>query len=236
METQEEPSKPGRGFLLTVGVVMILVGALIGAELAVPLQPGLGGSNPPPVGGSVLMPVGVGSSLQLNFAPRVVTVFLGVNDTVTFVNADSAKHTVTATDHSFDSGDIAPGAKWVHKFTAAGNFTYFCLYHQWMQAKVVVKDPSTSGVALGTIPTGTGSNTNLGFSPKALNLVSGVNNTVIFSNQDTVKHTVTASDGSFDSGDILPGGTWSHTFGVGSYSFKCIYHSYMTGSVVVKAP
>ncbi len=139
MET-EEPSKPGRGVLLTLGIVLILVGALIGAELAIPLQPGIGGNvTTIETGGAVVtMPPGVGSNLQANFAPARITVFIGVNNTVTFENLDSAIHTVTQTGGGFDSGNIAAGANWNYTFTKAGTFSYYCMYHGWMKGTIIV--------------------------------------------------------------------------------------------------
>lgn len=235
MET-EEPSKPGRGFLLALGTVSILVGALVAAELAVPLQPRLGGGSIIVTGGTVVMPSGVGSNLQLNFDPPLITVLIGINNTVTFQNLDNVKHTVTATNNAFDSGDILPGQKWTYSFSTPGNFSYYCIYHSgWMKGKVVVKQGTAAGGFTVRIPAGTGSTTTLNYSPNKILLVVGVNNTVTFLNQDSTKHTVTALDGSFDSGDMLPGLTWSHTFSVGTYSFHCIYHSWMTGSITVKS-
>jgi plastocyanin len=70
------------------------------------------------------------------YAPPVLTIPVGT--TVTFVNDDEPAHTVTATDKSFDSGNMDKGAKWTHTFTTAGTFTYFCIYHTFMKAKVVV--------------------------------------------------------------------------------------------------
>ncbi len=70
------------------------------------------------------------------YAPPVLTIPVGT--TVTFVNDDEPAHTVTATDKSFDSGNMDKGAKWSHTFSTAGTFTYFCIYHTFMKAKVVV--------------------------------------------------------------------------------------------------
>ncbi len=86
------------------------------------------------------------------------------------------------------------------------------------------------------IPSGTGSNQALNYSPHTFTLVIGVNNTVNFVNQDSVTHTVTANGGSFNSGDIAAGSTWNHTFSTaGTYSFHCVYHTWMTGTIVVKS-
>lgn len=73
------------------------------------------------------------------------------------------------------------------------------------------------------------------FSPSSFVLVLGVNATVQWQNQDSVTHTVTASDQFFNSGDINPGMSWSYTFTkVGTYSYACSYHPWMTGTIVVE--
>lgn len=231
MET-EESSGPPRGLLLSLGLVGLILGAAIAGEFVLNLQPRLGGGTA--AVGTVIMPQGVGSNTQLNFSPATVTLILGVNNTVIFVNKDVTKHTVTATDSSFNSGDILPGKSWTHKFSTPGTFSYYCIYHSaWMRGTVVVKSATASGGLIVKIPPGTGSDPTLNYSPSSMTLLVGVNNTVTFLNQDSVKHTVTASDGSFDSGDILPGGSWTHTFAAGTYSFHCVYHSYMKGTITV---
>ncbi len=235
MET-EEPTGPSRGVLLSIGLVGIILGAALAGEFVFKLQPGIPINTSTEVG-TVIMPSGVGSSQQLNFEPAVITLIIGLNNTVTFKNLDngSPAHTVTARDNSFNSGDIKPGNSWTHTFSAPGNYSYYCVYHSWMVGKVVVKQAGAGGSLTVNIPPNTASNS-LNYSPSQLTLVIGVNNTVIFVNQDSVKHTVTALDGSFDSGDILPGQSWTHTFGTaGTYSFHCIYHSFMTGSITVKS-
>jgi plastocyanin len=234
----EYPSRPGRGFLYTVGAVMVLLGVLLAAELSPivghPLQPPLGGGGSTISQGTVVMPKGVSGNTQLNFSPATVVAVIGINNTIMFKNGDSAVHTVTATDHSFDSGDIPPGKSWTNTFSTPGNFSYYCIYHQsWMRGTVVVT--RGTGVTI-IIPAGTGSNPSLNYSPNSMLLVVGVNNTVTFVNQDSTNHTVTANDQSFDSKDIQPGHSWSHTFAAGTYSFKCIYHSYMAGTITVKSP
>ena len=50
--------------------------------------------------------------------------------------------------------------------------------------------------------------------------------TVLWTNNDNTVHTVTAADGSFDSGDLKPGANFSHTFNViGVHRYRCKYHS-----------
>jgi plastocyanin len=62
-----------------------------------------------------------------------------------------------------------------------------------------------------------------------------VGGTVVWYNGDTAIHTIT-SDGSgqFDSGNVLPGNTFRHTFtAAGTFPYHCNPHPWMTGTVVV---
>jgi len=75
--------------------------------------------------------------------------------------------------------------------------------------------------------------TGIKFVPDALTVTVGT--TVTWTNDDTVAHTVTADDGSFDSGMIAPGGTFSFTFNTaGTYPYKCTVHlPDMIGTITV---
>jgi plastocyanin len=58
--------------------------------------------------------------------------------------------------------------------------------------------------------------------------------TVYWSNDGQVPHTVTAHDGSFDSGQLDPGASYIVTFlGSGRLSYHCQLHPEMVGSVTV---
>jgi plastocyanin len=47
-------------------------------------------------------------------------------------------------------------------------------------------------------------------------------------------HTVTAVDGSFDSGLMNPDGSWSHTFTeAGEFEYFCTPHPWMRAKVIV---
>jgi predicted lipoprotein with Yx(FWY)xxD motif/plastocyanin len=71
-----------------------------------------------------------------------------------------------------------------------------------------------------------------GFQPASLTVKAGT--TVTWTNTGAVAHTVTASDGSFDSGHVAPGATFQHTFATaGTFTFHCAIHASMTGTVVV---
>ena len=69
------------------------------------------------------------------------------------------------------------------------------------------------------------------FSPDSL--VVSVNSTVTWINDDDMVHTVTADNGSFNSGDIAPGSRFTYTFSnAGTYNYHCMHHSGMTGVVM----
>ena len=62
-----------------------------------------------------------------------------------------------------------------------------------------------------------------------------VGTTVTWTNQDTTMHTVTAVDGSFDSGYYGEGESWSFTFTeAGEYEYYCIPHPWMRAKVIVE--
>ena len=58
--------------------------------------------------------------------------------------------------------------------------------------------------------------------------------TITWTNEGNHPHTVTADDGSFDSGTLQPGESFSHTFqNPGMVTYHCSIHPFMTGSVSV---
>jgi plastocyanin len=76
------------------------------------------------------------------YAPAEITVNSG--EAITWVNEDSAFHTVTSGyydthDGIFDSGQLDPEEKFSYKFDEAGNFHYYCKLHPWMEGNVEVK-------------------------------------------------------------------------------------------------
>src|SRR5215204_5224373 len=57
---------------------------------------------------------------------------------------------------------------------------------------------------------------------------------IIWSNKGRAPHAVTANDGSFDSGVLNPGDTYTVTFlGSGTVTYHCTIHPNMVGSVTV---
>jgi plastocyanin len=76
------------------------------------------------------------------FEPGTLTVPAGA--TVTWTNAGSRPHTVTADDGSFDSGRLDPGEQFSQTFDQPGTFTYFCGFHPEMQGSVVVTEQAAA--------------------------------------------------------------------------------------------
>lgn len=93
------------------------------------------------------------------------------------------------------------------------------------------KAPSTIII---TIPPGAGSDPRIGFNPRTINVVLGVNNTVIWINRDSTWHTAHSNIPEFYSNYIPPGGNFSHTFLFsGVYPYHCDPHPWMTGKITV---
>jgi plastocyanin len=68
-------------------------------------------------------------------------------------------------------------------------------------------------------------------------LTVAVGTTVTWTNNGIVPHTVSAAGGSFDSGNVQPGESFSFTFDApGEYGYFCRPHVFigMTGTVVVQ--
>jgi plastocyanin len=146
-------------------------------------------------------------------------------------------------------GNLTGTGSFVAKY--AGIYEFFCFYHvqigmfgyltvmpnsQYNASQTTSSTSQTSGSQV-AIEYGSGAKTSsVYFSPPTIVVVIGVNNTVTWTNDDIVAHTVTSDTGVFDSGNIAAGATWSYTFATaGTYNYHCSYHSWMTGTVVVKS-
>ena len=74
------------------------------------------------------------------------------------------------------------------------------------------------------------------YSPQQIKVVLGVNSTVTWLSRSISYDTVTDRGGTFASGPIPPGGTFTFTFtSPGVYSYYCLYHPWMTGTITVAA-
>lgn len=101
------------------------------------------GSSGQPIAGSATTSSAAAKTLTVHikdyaYAPKDLSVKAG--DKVTFVNDDSVEHTATASDKSFDTGKIEPGASKTItvKAGATGSVAYICTIHQYMKGTLTV--------------------------------------------------------------------------------------------------
>jgi nitrite reductase (NO-forming) len=105
-----------------------------------------GGAAATTSGTSVTIVPGASTLTNTAFKPNPATVHVG--DTVTWTNDDTQPHTVTSgsngtPDNKFNSSPnfnplLSPGQTFQHKFTAAGQYPYFCQLHPNMVGTVSV--------------------------------------------------------------------------------------------------
>jgi plastocyanin len=195
------------------------------------------------------------------FKPADLTVETGT--TITWRNTGGQAHTVTADDSSFDSGSLAAGATFKRTFDKPGVFRYHCSPHSWMTGVVRVAAPGaappteqprpatarSSGSAAAGRPQAalTGGPARIdarivepdpaqplqwGFDPASLK--ARVGDTVVWRNDGDQKHTVTADDGSFDSGMLAPGASFTRLLqATGVVRYHCTPHPWMKGVISI---
>lgn len=179
------------------------------------------------------------------FQPGTITIDLG--ESVTWVNIDKDPH--TATSASFDTGKIDPGEQATVIFEEPGTFPYSCSFHPIMTGIVEVRDetgkvpassiasPQASPGASPQASPAVGQQATVAidrfaFDPPDLKVAIGT--TVVWTNNESVPHTVTATDDSFGSDTLQKGDTFSHQFtAAGTFDYFCAIHPNMKASVTV---
>jgi len=101
-----------------------------GAGVAIVAQAGTPAPSPMP------SPVSIIHIKNFAYVPDSVTIPAG--STVKFVEDDEVPHTVTASDGSFDSGNLNQKQTWTHTFAKVGTYAYYCGYHTYMKGKIVI--------------------------------------------------------------------------------------------------
>ncbi len=257
---ENKDSRPGTLTVAFLIFIAILIPLLVAAYLVFNLQgppPGASASTAES-GVTVIIPNGVGSNQSINFEPAKITVVVGVNNTIRWVEDDPIPHTVTSTSvpegaSSFDSANMDKGATFSATLTTPGTYQYDCSYHPgWMKGTIIVIAAESRQTSATTeegksvsvvLPDGVGSNPNLNFDPVVFTVVVGVNNTIRWISDDPIPHTVTSTSvpsgaEPFDSGTMKQGDTFSVTLTVpGTYEYYCNYHvGWMKGTIIVKSP
>ena len=119
-----------------------------------------------------ILPGAASATRDLTYSPNLITVVVGYNATVIWLNNDTSTHTVTAnaSDSTIDPrfttfGPIGPQSAWNNivqgqklnfTFTNPGTYGYFCSYHSNMAGTIkVVANPNGTSSATGSLSTST---------------------------------------------------------------------------------
>lgn len=98
---------------------------------------GEGSSSSPPQGAEPVQRARVGI---VNFTYRPAVAWVKVGGSVTWTTGDQAPHTATAEDRrTFDTQTLKRGDSRTIRLTQPGTYSYFCVFHRFMVARVVVK-------------------------------------------------------------------------------------------------
>jgi plastocyanin len=152
-----------------------------------------------------------------------------VGGTIAWTNMGAQAHTVTSTDGAFDTGMVEPGGTASIDFESAGTFPYVCTPHPWMKGFVTVTRDATTGSQMAMVEGNPSDINTWGF---AVSVSAG--QAVAWTNLGAQAHTVTATDGSFDTGLVTPGSTAPLQFDTpGVYAYVCTPHPWMKGNVAV---
>jgi plastocyanin len=183
------------------------------------------------------------------FLPGSTTIEVG--GAVTFRNDDGEEHTATSSGGGgIDSGTLASGDTYEKTFSEAGSYEFLCMFHSDMRGTIEVvggaqAGPEAPAPAPDNTPSPTPSSVtapnteavdivDFAFEPASVELPEGA--TVLWTNTGVAPHTVSAEDGSFDSGTLDPGASFEHTFTTpGTYGYLCQVHPEMTGTIEIVA-
>ena len=98
------------------------------------------------VKGDVVMPSKVSrpgcEDVNRCYIPHIIVIESG--EPITWVNKDSAFHSVTSGFYDtpsglFDSGHMDPSESFTFTFNESGIYDYFCTLHPWMNGQVIVE-------------------------------------------------------------------------------------------------
>ena len=129
------------GIALIAGSVFVAVGFLSNSSL-IPSTP----IEVMPTVVVVIIPKGASLNLHLGFEPPMITIVIGVNNTVIWKNEDTDWHTAHSNIPEFNSGLIQPGGNFTHTFLRAGTYPYHCDPHPWMTGIVIVKTATSTSI------------------------------------------------------------------------------------------
>jgi plastocyanin len=219
-------SSESRFLTITAILFAIMVNLNSCTKNTVSDMPGM--TNPGSKGGTVNPGANEVWIQSMLFNPSLITVTEGT--TIKWTNKDAVSHTVTSDAGVFDSGVIGNNGTFSYLFSTAGSYKYHCSIHPLMTATVVVSAAPVANAAV--------SIENMSFVPASLTVAAGT--TVVWTNNDSMAHTVTSNTGLFDSGLLsagglyTSGGTFSYTFSTaGTFLYHCTPHPGMIATIIV---
>jgi plastocyanin len=88
----------------------------------------------------VVQPSEGGAKVSIaNFAFMPAQVTIAPGESVTWSNDDGAPHAVAFKDGSAGAGSLSPGTSFRRVFDQPGSYEYFCSFHPYMTARIVVR-------------------------------------------------------------------------------------------------
>jgi plastocyanin len=143
------------------------------------------------------------SIVDFGFAPTDLSVAVG--DTIAWTNNGARPHTVSDRGGTFDTGPIQPKGQNGVTFSVAGTYYFFCRINPGrMNGVIEVEAGNEAPRALriqASDPAREGDD--LSFTPNELTVQTGM--PIVLANVGGKPHTLTADDGSFDTGIVPPG-------------------------------
>jgi plastocyanin len=179
--------------------------------------------------------------VDFDFSPRRLTVEAGTK--VTWSNNGERPHTATDRGGTFDTKPIAPGASAEVTLSTPGTYFYFCRINPAKMNGVLTVEPGADEARTARVqavdPGQIGDK--LRFDPSELTVAAGT--TLLVANVGGKPHSLTADDGSFDTGIVDPGAQGGRFAGknasvtlnqAGTFKFHCEIHpAAMKGTVTV---
>jgi plastocyanin len=169
--------------------------------------------------------------VDFSFDPGEIKVAVGTK--ITWTNTGQRPHTVTDRGGTFDTRPIGPGKTGSITFSVPGRYAYFCRINPSKMNGVVEvtagAEPSRVNRIQAIDPGREGDK--LRFDPPQLEVQAG--STLVVANIGGKPHTLTADDGSFDTGTITPGAEGGRFAGTsatltlpkaGRFPFHCEVH------------
>lgn len=124
--------------------------------------------------------------------------------------------------------------QWIAIYAVIGLVVYGAIYY-FVIAKQGGYSPAAQQTPQSAAPAAanTVQISNFNFSPATVTVKAG--DTVTWTNNDSVEHSATADDSSFDTGLIGPGKSGTFTFAkAGTYTYHCQVHPTMKGTIIVQ--